>query len=161
MKALKACLQGNISSTFHLPAVKQMRRSASNPDGYEYGSFGYLVREGEFGYTCYTAHLGCNTWHLLALSDAPGFLPVLSEVALWNELRSPRFSTPMIRAWLPWIAEQLLADKDDDYETTQRIQLLDGWQSSAAVLVADTAGLDKLVSQGIREGRLVFPEEAN
>jgi hypothetical protein len=94
---------------------------------------------------------GYNTWHLLALSKRPGFMPCLNETALIRELRSARFSTPLLRPRVSWLASRLAHDN--------RLLLLDGFQTQTALLNVGTPELDELVSCGLRDGYLSIPTQ--
>jgi hypothetical protein len=104
------------------------------------------------GRETYKSRLGYNTWHLLALSKRPGFMPCLSETALIRELRAARFSTPLLRPWVPWLASLLAQDN--------LLLLLDGFQTQTALLNVGTPELDELVSCGLRDGYLSIPTQA-
>jgi hypothetical protein len=157
VKALRACLCSSISATFY-PAhgMPWSRRTADCPQGRETPSYyrpASLVRQ-PLGYEVWIHRLGYDSWHLLALSREPGFMPVLSEPSFNKALRSPQYTTPFLREWLPWLADELA---DDD---NARLRLLDGFQTQAALLTATTPDLDELVSRGLREGAIHVPQEA-
>lgn len=41
--------------------------------------------------------------HLVALAQIPGLMPKLSDDHLWAELAGPRYTTPLLRRWVPWL----------------------------------------------------------
>ena len=47
-------------------------------------------------------------WHLVAVADEPTLLLDYSEQALWVRLRSPEFTTPLLKHWVPWLRQRLL-----------------------------------------------------
>jgi hypothetical protein len=155
VKALRACLCSNISATF-FPAntMPWCRRTAECPEGREscYYRPASLVRQ-PMGYEVWIHRLGYDSWHLLALSREPGFMPALSEPAFNKALRAPQYTTPFLREWLPWMAEELARCLDP------KLRLLDGFQTQAALLTATTPDLDELVSRGLREGAIRIPEK--
>lgn len=69
-----------------------------------------------------------------------------SEASLWRVLKSDRFTTPVLRGWVPWIAEQ--AQKAGFFRPLER------WGCQAARLIFTTHWLDQTVQRGVREGYL-------
>jgi hypothetical protein len=98
------------------------------------------------GYKIHRHRMDFNTWHILAVAKVEGLLPVLSEESLWQELRSDRYTTPLLRSWVPWLMEQLL-------ESRALVQL-EQVGCNAGLLRASDDVLDKLVSQGLQQGTL-------
>jgi hypothetical protein len=80
------------------------------------------------------------------VARTPGFMPLVSEEALWQELNNVRFTTPILRSWLPHIEASL---REQDY-------LEDAYCFNApcGVLNLNTEALDKIVSEGITLGKL-------
>ena len=109
-----------------------------------------LSRCGE-GYRIYRTKLDYGLWQVLCLARREGFLPVLTDEALWQYLRSTTFTTPLLREWIPWLARQM----------KQREILVELNQSGcqAGLVLADDATLDELVSAGIREDHLALGEQ--
>jgi hypothetical protein len=103
----------------------------------------------EDGYRVYRQRLEYDNWHILAVAKSELLLPEVSEDCLWQQLRSERFTTPLLRSWLPWLMERLL---DLDYEGG--IKRIECFGCSAGVLLADTEKIDKLVLQGLNDGSL-------
>lgn len=100
----------------------------------------------EGGYRVYRQRLDGDYWHVLCVAKAEGFLPVLTEEALWQELTGPRFTTPVLRAWLPWL---LQAAKEE-----RLLMELRQAGCSAGWLRMDGANLDRMVSWGLAHGEL-------
>jgi hypothetical protein len=149
IKAVNACLVSNQSARFEADVPLRTFRTFESSEGEE-RYCPTLARSPE-GYDTYKSRLGYNTWHLLALSKRDGFMPCVSETALDRQLRSPRFSTPLLRSWAPWLARKLGEAK--------HLLLLDGFQTRAALLQAGTPELDELVSCGLRDGHLSIPTQ--
>jgi hypothetical protein len=124
-----------------------LRSEARAEIGFEVPGF-YCHKPQRFpgGYRMHQARLDGNTWHLLPLARADGMLPVLSEEALWRELRSERFTTPLLRSWMPWLMRRLR-------ESGALVELRQVG-CNAGLLRLDTEGLDQLVSEGIKTGTL-------
>jgi hypothetical protein len=152
LKALRACLCSNVAATFY-PSQNMTWHS----DGREarWCRPASMSRQ-PMGYEIRIVRLGYDSWHLLAQSREPGFMPVLSEPALNKALRSPQYTTPFLREWLPWMAEELATCLNP------KLRLLDGFQTQSALLTATTPDLDELVGRGLREGEIRIPakEEA-
>ncbi len=84
--------------------------------------------------------------HAFVIARSPGLLLNTSEEAVWQALNDPRFTTPLLRSWTPWIASEL-----------RRLDLLQDaacYRCGVGLLVATTADLDKIVVSGVRSGNL-------
>lgn len=110
------------------------------------------VSKSPTGYHVHRAKLGYGLWHILLVSRRPGFLPVLSDDALWQHLRSDEFTTPLLREWVPWLRSELC----------RRGNLIRPTQGGCetALVNADSELLDELVTHGLRTKRLWLPDEA-
>lgn len=100
----------------------------------------------EGGYHVYRHRLGYNSWHFLCVARCAGLLPGLSEAALWRELSSDRYTTPVLRSWTPWLMEQL--------EQKELLKRLACFNCHAGILVADTNDLDQIVTAGLSNQHL-------
>lgn len=102
------------------------------------------------GYRSYRTRLGYGLWHVLYLANRDGFMPVMTEEALWQHLQGNQFTTPLLRDWMPWLAQKL----------KERELLVELKQSGcqAGLLIVDSDALDALVSEGIIQGRLTIGE---
>jgi hypothetical protein len=60
------------------------------------------------GYSTETHRLQYGLAHALFTTRTPGFLKSISEESLWQELNSPRFTTPLLRSWMPWVTRELM-----------------------------------------------------
>jgi hypothetical protein len=98
------------------------------------------------GYRIYRTKLAYGLWHVLCLAKRPDFLPVLTEESLWHVLQQDPFTTPLLRAWMPWLLQEM----------KMRGAVVELTQSGchAGLLLANTDALDALVSAGIRHGQL-------
>jgi len=126
MKALAAVLHADINCSFDI-ACPEFHWSN--------------VKRCQDGYRVYKSKMEFNYWHFLAVAKTPGLMPVLSESAVWTELRSERFTTPLLRGWVPWLMQEL--------EDKEQIVRLHCFGCDAGLLTADTEFLDKLVEDGI------------
>jgi hypothetical protein len=102
------------------------------------------------GYIIHTHRLGYGMMHALFLTRSPGFMKVITPDALWQELKNIRYTTPIIREWMPYI------------ETSLREQeLLEDahvFNCTCGVLSATTKNLDDIVEKGIQQGIIQIPE---
>jgi hypothetical protein len=99
------------------------------------------------GFDCRKEKLEYDTWHLVAVSKSKSFFLHETDEALWQQLRSERFTTPILKHWTPAIRQQLhkrgLLTKLDHFGPC-----------SPAYLLASSATLDDVVSHGIQHGLL-------
>jgi hypothetical protein len=100
------------------------------------------------GYRIYRTKLEYGLWHALCLARRDGFMPVMNEESLWEQLRREPFTTPLLREWVPWLYREM-KERGQVVELNQH-----GCQ--AGLLLADNEMLDTLVSDGIRQGRLAI-----
>jgi hypothetical protein len=97
-------------------------------------------------YAAAVTKLAPGVIHLVALAKIPGLMPNMSDDHLWGELISPRYTTPLLRPWVPWLKEAMAAGGS--------IVLADGIASSVGVLKAEPDELDTLVTDGVKAGHL-------
>jgi hypothetical protein len=100
------------------------------------------------GYAVGLAKLAPGVIHLVAIAGIPGLMPNMTDAHLWQELSSPRFTTPLIRRWVPRLREVLVENNG--------IVMADGFQTNAGVLAVDDETLDEIVSQGVRDEELAM-----
>lgn len=127
IKALHACLAGGATVSYSIEGTGELDDWIIYP----YGD----------GYRCYTHRLTLNTWHLLAIAKREGLIPVVNDTALFNILKSDKFTTPLLPSWTPWLAKHL--------HRKGMLEPLACWQCEAATLDATTENLDGLVSEGL------------
>jgi hypothetical protein len=109
------------------------------------------LHKDEAGYRAAISRLAAGVFHLMVTTKRPGFLARLDEASLWAELISDRYTTPLLRPWVPWLRQRL--------EEEDLLQQADGHASEAGLLSATTEDLDELVSEGVRRGVLKLEEE--
>ena len=71
-----------------------------------------------------------------------GFLPNDSDDALWQELKQERFTTPLLRGWLPYVRKEL-----EIKSLLSRCHTLD---CTCCILTATSADLDSIVEFGLK-----------
>lgn len=99
-------------------------------------------------YSAAVAKLAPGVIHLVAVAKILGLMPDMSDDHLWAELTRPRFTTPLLRTWIPWLKETMTSNGS--------IIMADGFDASVGVLRLEPDALDDLVSQGVKEGNLAM-----
>lgn len=127
--------------------------------GRDQDRFGYAVHVGGVdetrltkcpdGYRVYRTKLDYGLWHVLLLARRDGFLPVLTDETLWQLLRGDRFTTPLVREWMPWLAGEMAR--------RGAIVPLTRFGCEASLMLADDDTLDELVSESLRDKQLAVP----
>lgn len=84
--------------------------------------------------------------HMVALAKIPGLMPNMSDEHLWGELSGTRYTTPLLRSWIPWL-KQAMAQEGKIIEGQ-------GLASSVGVMKIEPDDLDALVSLGVKDGHL-------
>jgi len=100
------------------------------------------------GYCVYKHRASLNHWHFLCISKKKGLLTCMDEASVWRELRSERFTTPLLRGWSPYIVDEL-----KDRELLLR---LEGFGCDAGLLAADNDELDEIVTDGLKFQKIVI-----
>jgi hypothetical protein len=100
------------------------------------------------GYCVYKHRASLNHWHFLCISKRKGLLTCMDEASVWRELRSERFTTPLLRSWAPYVVRQL--------KERELLAQLDGFGCEAGLLTADNEDLDKLVTEGLLNRQIVI-----
>jgi hypothetical protein len=144
VKALRAGLASGLSSPMQLSIVT-LTNSGEDlvPANIWPSQHGYRI-------DCY--RLGFGSIHALLTCRQPGFLPNDSDDALWQELKQERFTTPLLRGWLPYIRKEL-----EIKCLLSRCHTLD---CTCCVLTATSADLDAMVESGLESGLISIHEEA-
>ena len=101
------------------------------------------------GYRVYRTRLDYGLWQVLLLAKRDGFLPVVTGETLWRHLQGNRFTTPLVREWVPWLS-RAMTEKGAIVPLTQA-------GCEAGLVLADTDTLDELVSEGLRDKHLAIP----
>ena len=154
VKALRACLSGGVKCQLSLRDEIQRGRGLDDPCGRR-GWLHYAHVHGA-GYRFHAVRLGIDYWHLVAAARDDGLMPYLAEESLRQALRSPKITTPFLNAWVPWLADALATPPGGGDPAP--LQLLDGYQTGAALLTVTSEELDALVQRGLREGDIAIPE---
>lgn len=143
--------------------VKAVRAVLGQPDihfnmacvEYEdpFGPYHPFARDGD-GYRSYSKPLGLHTWHMVLVSKRPGLMLSMDDESIWQELTSARYTTPILRKWMPYILEKL---KEYDYRLGGRgIVDADCWGCKPGVLTCTDEYLDAIVTEGLKNGALTI-----
>jgi len=97
-------------------------------------------------YNCYKHRLGLDTWHLVVISTDQNLLLTVSDEAIWRHLTSDRYTTPLLRTWMPWLVSELREKGHVREHQCVNCQ--------TAHLYLTEGKLDEIVSLGINRGEL-------
>ena len=122
-----------------------------------------LSKDGEFkvpesvvpspsGYRIDARRLGFGSIHALFTCHQQGFLPNDTDDVLWQELKHERFTTPMLRGWLPFIRKEL--------ELKGKLSGCYTLDCTCCILTATSADLDTIVESGLKHGLIAIQEAA-
>jgi SNF2 family DNA or RNA helicase len=98
------------------------------------------------GYRIYRTKMDYGLWHVLCLAKRDGFLPVVSDETIWQLLQSDRFTTPLLREWVPWLCQEMKR-RNVIIELTQN-------GCHAGLMLTDNDCLDAIVGKGIKKHHL-------
>lgn len=98
------------------------------------------------GYATYTHKIGYGQAHALFVTRSPGFMKVVTPEALWQELNTTRFTTPLLREWMPHIEAKLREE--------ELLEEAHSFGCNCGILSAMTKDLDEIVSLGLKQGHL-------
>ena len=89
-----------------------LRSSGKDQQRVEYearvgGVHGNALSRCSEGYRIYRTKLAYGLWHVLCIARREGFLPAMTDEALWQHLRSDSFTTPLLREWVPWLTQKM------------------------------------------------------
>lgn len=98
------------------------------------------------GYRIYRTKMNYGLWHVLCLAKREGFMPAVTDETIWQQLQSNRFTTPLLREWVPWLLQEM----------KKRKVIVELTQSGcdAGLMLADNETLDDMVSQGVKQKHL-------
>ena len=131
-----------------------LRSSDSDQKRIEYSvQFGTLnerrLTKSPSGYRVHRTKLAYGLWHVLCLAKRDGFLPIVNDETVWQMLQGHRFTTPLLREWIPWLSKTLRKKK----AIVELMQV----GCRAGLMLADGNRLDRVVSEGLRKKHLVIP----
>jgi hypothetical protein len=144
VKALRAAFAVGLDKPIQLKNVEVSRDGESTVPG--------DVKPALGGYRLDTHRLGFGSVHALFTCRQQGFLPNDSDDALWQELKQERFTTPLLRGWLPYVRKEL-----ELKGLLSRCHTLD---CTCCVLTAKSADLDSIVEFGIQNSLIRIEQGA-
>jgi hypothetical protein len=144
VKTIRAALAAGLASPIWLKNVTLSRNGESKVPESVWPSPG--------GYRIDAHKLGLGSIHALFTCRQQGFLPNDSDDALWQELKQERFTTPLLRGWLPYVRKEL-----ELKSMLARCHTLD---CTCCILTATSADLDSIVEAGIKNSLISIQEEA-
>jgi hypothetical protein len=100
------------------------------------------------GYRVDAHRLGFGSLHAIFTCRQQGFLLNDSDEALWQELKQERFTTPLLRGWLPHIRKEL--------EIRNLLSRCHTFDCNCCVLTAMSADLDSIVESGLQNGLITI-----
>lgn len=132
---------------FDPDCVPTLNLQPNNPDASALRLTKYRTDGRRFArYEARVAKLAPHTVHMIARIKLDGFMPSVDDAGLWSELSSPRYTTPLLRGWMPWVRERLIEE--------DLLAEASGRNTSAGLLSATSDDLDEIVSEGVRRGLL-------
>jgi SNF2 family DNA or RNA helicase len=114
------------------------------------GRWFYKPKKHAGGYKVYRHKINANTWHVLCLARQEGLMPVLSEEAVWQEFRSERYTTPILREWVMPLMEAMI-------ERNRGLEIMECFGCRAAVLTLNDEALASNISAALEQGILKIP----
>jgi len=106
---------------------------------------------GSDGFHVYTHKLGYGLAHAVFVTKSPGFMMVVTPESLWQELNSTRFTTPILREWIPFIDRKL--------RECNRLENAHVYGCSCGILTATTTKLDESIIGGLTSGDIIIPRD--
>ena len=144
LKAIRARLAVGLASPMQLKNVTLSKdEESTEPD---------RVWPSPAGYRIDAHRLGFGSIHALFICRQQGFLPNDSDDALWQELKQERFTTPLLRGWLPHVRKEL-----EIKSLLTRCHTLD---CTCCILTATSADLDSIVEFGLQNGFIKIEQGA-
>ena len=149
VKSFAAALNENCKLRVNVDGFTVIEPDGSKEPAQRWRDFERVPGQGK--YKCTMHRLGYNAVHCTARLKDPRLTPSLTEDVLWSQLRSNRFTTPLLKEWVPWLMQAML--------TAGQLEKLPAFQCQPGFLTIDDTGLDEMVSRGITEGHLHIPEK--
>jgi hypothetical protein len=143
IKAIRAAFAAGLDSPMRLKNVTLWKDDESTVPGGVWPALG--------GYRIDAHRLGFGSFHALFTCRQDGFLPNDSDDALWQELKQERFTTPLLRGWLPYVRKEL-----EIKSLLSRCHTLD---CTCCILTATSADLDSIVEFGLQNSLIKIEGE--
>jgi hypothetical protein len=104
------------------------------------------------GYVTHVHKLDYGMAHALIMTKAPGFMKIVTDETIWQELTDTRFTTPVLRDWVPYINERM-----------RYLEILEEahcFNCNCGYMSATTQQLDDIVTEGLRSGAIRIPSQS-
>jgi hypothetical protein len=144
IKAMRAALAAGLTCPMRLKNVTLNQNDDSIEPEHVWPSPG--------GYRVESHRLGLGSIHAMFVCRQQGFLANDSDDALWRELKQERYTTPMMRGWLPYIRQELALKS--------LLASCDTLDCTCCVPTATYADLDAIVEAGIKNGGIAITVQA-
>jgi len=112
----------------------------------------YTCTRIEEGYRRHVHRLGLGMAHAVFVGRDPRFLPNSHHEALWHVLMGTRYTTPMLRDWVPEIVGRLKAEG--------LLRPTMNFRCRCGLLTAKPEQLDQIVAAAVRSRSVAFREGA-
>jgi hypothetical protein len=145
VKQIRAILCGGAKAVASASGIKVNR---PGQEDYYAHTPGRLTISAE-GYQCLTHKLGYGLAHALFMTRSPGFMKVVTSESLWKELKAIRFTTPLLKEWVPYIESEL--------RSQERLEDAHVFNCKCGILTATSAKLDEIVGLGLEQRSLIIP----
>jgi hypothetical protein len=153
LKQLRAALCGTEKSRENTTATADGIKTNQPGNEHYYASVPGYLKLSPDGYQMFQHKLGYGMSHAMFISRTPGFMMVVTPESLWRELNSTRFTTPILREWMPYLDRELRA--------CQKLEDAHVFNCKCGLLTATTSALDKIVIDGLAKGKIhITPETA-
>jgi hypothetical protein len=144
VKAIRAALAAGLNCPMQLKNVTLTKQDESLEPADVWPSLS--------GYRIDSHRLGYGSIHAIFTCRQQGLLYNDQDETLWQERKQERFSTPMLRGWLPYIRKELELNS-----LLSRCFTLD---CTCSLLTATSADLDSIVESGLKNGSIAIQVEA-
>ena len=76
-------------------------------------------------------------------------MKIVTDETIWQELTDPRFTTPVLRDWVPYISQEM---RERDILEEAHV-----FNCNCGIMSATTKDLDEIVTEGLRSGAIHIP----
>ncbi len=149
IKALRAALSMNLKAAMKFSDAQFTLKELKDGSDYRVSSGQVFSYSGK--YLTMSHKLGLGTLHGLFVARKPGLLFDEGETALWQELKDERFTTPLLRSWMPFVRQELIM--------RDRLTACKCFGCSCLILECTSENLDEIVSHGLENGHIFIREE--
>jgi hypothetical protein len=147
IKAFGAALNGHLQNTaFDYEDLEWKDAAGGRPSYRPAGLYPMECR-----YRRHVHRLGFDWVHCVWVAKDPCLLLSIDSGSVWAALKRPEITTPLLRAWVPYLTRELLK--------TGHIVRLYGHECHCGRLTAKTADVDRAVAAGLKSGELTLQDD--